>query len=371
VIGTLRVRPPARRDRVLRGARWAASTLWAVLFWRECYVEGVPFDREGLMFWIATGIAAVSIGRRALWTVAADWLPFALVLIGYDYLRGLSDTAGLPTWWHPQLDVDRFLFAGHVPTLWLQERLKYPDVRWWDVLVCLCYLSFFLLPYVTAGVFWLRSRSEFYRWSGRFAGLSLLGFGIFTLIPTAPPWAAARCPAGQVAGHPNNPACMYASGQYPPGGGLLGEMSTHRPGANPWIERISLRGFSDLRLGAARVLVDKGQSAVDLVAAVPSLHLGGTTLFVLFLWRRVNRWWRPLLVAYPLLMTFSLTYSGEHYVSDCIAGALCAVLVHAIANRVERRRMRTRAADTLDREQPPVPGLENTCPPIETMPSST
>ena len=55
----------------------------------------MPFDREGVLAWIAAGMLAASIGRRPLWTVIVDWLPFAAVLIIYDYARGISDTLGI------------------------------------------------------------------------------------------------------------------------------------------------------------------------------------------------------------------------------------------------------------------------------------
>jgi hypothetical protein len=360
----------AHRDDILRGIRWGASALWVLFAAHEVIFVGIPFDREGLLAWIAAGVTAFSIGRRKLRTVIFDWLPFAAVLIAYDYLRGLSDTLGMPTWWHPQIDVDRFLCFGHEPTVWLQEHLKYPDVRWWDVVVCLCYVSFFLLPYVTAGVLWMRSRADFYRWSLRFVGLSFLGFTLFALIPAAPPWAAAVCSAQDVAKHPANPSCMSDNPKYVPGGGILGQYSGTRAGAHPWFERLSGRGWSELHLSTAQSLLSKGQGTVDLIAAVPSLHLGGTTLFCIFMWRRLNKWWRPLLVAYPIVMTFSLVYSGEHYLSDCLAGALAAVLVCFVAGRVERWRKNAHAVDTLDDEQAPEPSLESQCPPTETIPSS-
>ena len=71
------------------------------------------------------------------------------------------------------------------------------------------------------------------------------------------------------------------------------------------------------------------------------------------------------LVAYPLVMTFSLVYAGEHYVIDCLAGALLAVGVHAGANRIERRRIPAKPLVTLD----PCPTQTHSSP--GTMPSST
>lgn len=382
---TARLRPRWLTDDVMRGTRWGLIGVWLISFGHECWAYGLPFDREGLLVWIATAAAVISIGKRSIATVIVDFLPFALVLVAYDYLRGLADTLGMPTWWHPQVDVDTFLFGGHDPTVWLQAHLKHPDVRWYDIGVCLCYYSFFFLPYVTAGVMWWRSRTDFYRWSLRFVGLSFLGFSLFALIPAAPPWAAARCSAAEIASHPNNPLCMYFGGRAVPSGGLLGPFPMHQPGANPWVERIAARGFGELHLGIAQSLWTKGFAIADPVAAVPSLHLGGTVLFVLFMWSRVSRWWKPVLVAYPLFMTFTLTYSGEHFVADCIAGALAAAVVHAIANGIERRRMPRHRPDTLEAaetapETVDEPAQETPCPPprplpaeapTTTMPSST
>ena len=351
--------PRSRIGIALFSARWMAIFAWGFFLVRECVVNGLPFDREGLLMWISLGLLAASIGRHPIWLlwVAVDFLPFATVLIAYDYLRGLSDQLGMPTWWHPQIDLDRWLFFGHEPTVWLQEHLKHHDIRWYDVVACLCYCSFFFLPYITAGVLWLRSRTAFYRWSLRFVSLSLFGFTMFALIPSAPPWAAASCTEAQIADHPSNPLCMYYRTY---NGGILGAMTSHQPGANPWVERISTRGFFELHLKVAKALLDKGQGTADQVAAIPSLHLGGTLLFCIFMWPRVSKWWRPVLVAYPLVMTFSLVYTAEHYVTDCIAGALAAVLITYLAGRVERwRASRRQVADTLDEPELAIATLEN------------
>jgi membrane-associated phospholipid phosphatase len=375
----LRRRVPPRPDWVTPGlltwTRWMFLLGWAAALGIEVGYHGVPFDREGLLLWIVLGLAAASIGRRALWTLVVDWLPFALVLVAYDYLRGLSDTLGMPTWWTPQLNVDKFLFAGTEPTIWLQEHFKYPTARWWDVAVSLTYVSFFVLPYLTAAVFWLRSRAEFRRWAGRFVSLSFLGFGLFALIPAAPPWAAARCSAAAVTDHPSNPVCMGFNPRFVPDGGLLGALRHPRPGAAPYFERLSGRGWPRLHLGIAQGLLDKGQGTVDLVAAVPSLHAGGTLLFVIFIWRRVRIWWKAVLVGYVIAMALALVYSGEHYLSDVIAGWLAAAAVSAVFGHIERRRKPAASLDRLQ-EPPHAPAptasrMENPCPPIATTPSST
>jgi PAP2 superfamily len=365
---------------VLRGVRWAAILCFFGGLIYTWHGDGLPFDREGLLLWIAIGLGCFCIGRHPVWMlwVAVDFIPLTLVLVAYDYLRGIADTVGMPTWWTPQADVDKFLFFGHQPTIWLQEHLKhgprYWGVQWYDLAVCITYYSFFFLPYITAGVLWLRSRRDFYRWSGRFVSLSLFGFTLFTLFPAAPPWAAALCTPQQVADHPSSPACMNEKA-HAVAGNLLGPYTSHLPSAHQYVERISGDSFYKLHLGVAHGIWTKGFSLVDLVAAVPSLHVGGTVLFCLFMWRRLSKGWRPLLIGYPLAMQFSLTYAGEHYVADGIAGAVCAFFIHWLAGRIERWWQRRRGDEPASRpdtlEKPPHLTLETQCPPTDPLPATT
>jgi membrane-associated phospholipid phosphatase len=121
-------------------------------------------------------------------------------------------------------------------------------------------------------------------------------------------------------------------------GGLLGAMQTSRDGANNWVERIVTRGWGRLNLHSAGALIDQVQSSVNLVAAIPSLHAGLTAAVAAFLWTRVQRTWRPLLVAYVLIMAFTLVYTAEHYVVDILLGWLLAAVVMMVLNRFEAGR---------------------------------
>ncbi len=143
--------------------------------------------------------------------VIRDWLPFAVVLAAYDLSRGAATLVGRPTMWHWQVDADRWMFFGTVPTVWLQERLKLLHPPWWEVVISTVYMSFFILPYVVAGVLWLRDREEWKRFVRLFVGLSFAALLIYALLPAAPPWAAARCTADDVDGGPSGPGCMFRS----------------------------------------------------------------------------------------------------------------------------------------------------------------
>src|SRR5690606_22899355 len=241
--------------------------------------------------------------------VIRDWLPFAVVLLAYDLSRGAATLVGRPTLWQWQADVDRWLFFGVMPTVWLQERLKLPHPPWWEVVISTVYMSFFILPYVIAAVLWLRDRQEWKRFVRLFVTLSFGALIVCVLLPAAPPWAAARCTPAAVEGGPSDPACMFRSARGVPDRGLHGAAQNSHDGANDWEERLVARGWGKLNLHSATALIDQGQAAVNLVAAIPSLHAGLSAAVAAFLWTRVHRRWRPLLVAYPLTMAFTLVYT--------------------------------------------------------------
>jgi len=68
-----------------------------------------------------------------------------------------------------------------------------------------------------------------------------------------------------------------------------------------------------------------------------------------FIWTRVRPGWRPLLVAYPLIMAFTLVYTAEHYVVDVLLGWVLAAVVIAAT-----RYLNTRRATPSATELPPV-----------------
>ena len=342
-----RLYPPARsveqdstptRERRLTLARRAAVVTWALVVVYRTITGGLAFNRELLLVYIATGLVAASIGRgRKVLLVVRDWLPFAIVLLLYDLSRGAATLVGTPTLWQLQPQVDRWLFFGAMPTVWLQERLKMPTPPWWEVIISSVYMSFFIVPYVVAGLLWLRSREDWRAFVWRFVSLSFAALVVYVLLPAAPPWAAARCTAADIATGPSNPGCMFRFPAGVPGGGLLGAMQKSQPGANQFVERISTRGWGTLHLQSAGVLIDSGQASVNLVAAIPSLHAALSAMVVAFLWRRIHWRWRPLLVAYVVIMAFALVYSAEHYVVDILLGWALAAIVLIVIGRLESR----------------------------------
>ncbi len=272
---------------------------------------GLPLDREQVILWVMAGLLVSTFGRAKSWQVVTDWLPFAVLMVAYDYSRGFARTINLPIHYTPQIDVDRFLFFGHVPTVWLQNRLAQPNPHWWQVFVTLAYLSHFILPFAVAGVLWFRNRRTFLAFAGRFLTLAYLGLVTYVLFPAAPPWIAAS----------NGPSEL-------------------RHGHAPYIgtvHRVVNQGWDLLGLHRASDVIEKGQATVNLYAAVPSLHAAFAALVSAFLWKRAKPWVRPVLAIYPVLMGFSLVFGGEHYVSDILLGWLYVAAVMFGWSRWERR----------------------------------
>jgi membrane-associated phospholipid phosphatase len=274
----------------------------ALVLWSANY--GIPVQRELVILWTCGALACVSIGRppREILELLLDWLPIVAVLWAYDLTRGAADSLGIGVHVHPMVDFDRFVFGGEVPTEWLQAHLYDPGVvRWYEVLFTLVYTSYFIVPFVLAGVLWVRDRLGFKRFTRRLVSLALAGLATYIVFPAAPPWMASEM-------------------------GVLGE-----------IHRSTGRGWEVLGTGTAS-LFSEGQAGVNLVAAVPSLHSAFTMLVALFLWGRVRRpWLRPLLLLYPLAMGLTLMATGEHYFFDVLLGWIYAGTVMAAWTWWERR----------------------------------
>jgi len=227
-----------------------------------------------------------------------------ILLSAYDFTRGAADSLGIGVHVNPMIDFDRFLFLGTTPTQWLQAHVNDPRVvNWVDVAFTLIYTSYFIVPFTVAGFLWARDRLEFLRFSHRIVTLFAAGLATYIAFPAAPPWMAADM-------------------------GLLHGVA--RTTADGW----------QVIGGRTVELFNEGQATVNQVAAVPSLHSASTMLVALFLWPRMRRPLRPLLVLYPLAMGLTLMATGEHYFFDVLLGWIYAGSVMGACTWWERRHER-------------------------------
>ena len=279
------------RDREMRelGGRRiavAAVSLVAVLA-LEVTIFGLSLTPD---LFILVGLAPALVlgrGRRYL----LDFVPFFLLILLYTELRGVAHLAHAHPYYLPQLLSEERLFAGHVPTLVLQRWLWTGTPRWYDsAAAAVTHVHFFVPPLLALGL-WLKDRSLFRRFAASYLSLSFIAAGLFLLLPSAPPWAAAR--AGLIA-----PAARLTSEK------SLDHLPAH---AGPLYRLLLSNPY----------------------AAIPSLHAGYAFLVFLSVarlgWR--TRWRWPLAAGaalYPLVQGLAVVYTANHYVVDLLIGCLYA-----------------------------------------------
>ena len=303
-----------RRRRVLAWLstpRGAALAVWAVAFTWYLEFDGVPLDRWTQTLWILLALFAANVGRpwRSQVRILFDWLPFVGFLYVYDLSRGVADKLGMPVHVTEPLAAEKWLFNGTVPTSFLQDHFYDPDaIRWYDTVVSLVYFSHFFVVWIVAAVLYIRSRDAWVPWARRILMLSYAGLVTYVLYPAAPPWYAANS-------------------------GLI-----------PGVDRIATRGWDNLGLHGAGAIITRGQAQANLVAAIPSLHAAFTAMLTAFVWPKLGKVGRVLMVIYTLAMAVSLVYGGEHYVVDVLIGYLYVVIVLVLASWWERRKERRQPA---------------------------
>ena len=106
-------------------------------------------------------------------------------------------------------------------------------------------------------------------------------------------------------------------------------------------------GLAQLGSASAGGLIEPGYQYTNNVAAVPSLHTAFSLLITLMLWPRERKWLRPLVASYPLAMTFSLIYTGEHYVADVLLGWAYKIAIAPSARAFFRHRTHQRSSAEL------------------------
>jgi hypothetical protein len=289
---------------------------WAVfvaVFATSIALFGIPYSEDTIVLWLTAALFVASLGDLGRWGrgVLRDWLPLYVVLIIYALLRGYASHVLWGPFVRPQVDFDKLIGFGTVPTVALQRWLFNPHhLMPWDYGVWVVYMSHFFVSFIVLGVLWKRNYRWFQRYAFLWVTLTLLGYVIYVLYPAMPPWLASQ------------------TGQLPP------------------TTRIIPVVWNAVGVHGAAALFTGGNRFDNNIAAMPSLHAAYPMLLCLFSWRRVKRpWVRVVLVTYVFAMAFTLVYTGEHFVIDELVGWALAVAVYFIGTwsldwRQTRRRLR-------------------------------
>jgi hypothetical protein len=102
-------------------------------------------------------------------------------------------------------------------------------------------------------------------------------------------------------------------------------------------------GFTDsvsqfMTGGSSYIDYGPAKAFTNFYAAVPSMHVCFALIIGLSMSRLVRRWWaRIAWCTYPLLVTFVVVATANHYFTDVFLGALTAVIAAVLAHRLLAR----------------------------------
>ncbi|MET0143689.1 MAG: phosphatase PAP2 family protein [Ilumatobacteraceae bacterium] len=281
------------------------------------YVNGIIIDRISVTISVVALLVLLHVGRSLFewFRLAIDLLLYAAMWWVYDETRGIADRLGAPVQIESTINIDRFLFFGTDPNVWMQQTFYSADhVYWYDIAASIFYYTHFVVPIAVIVFLWVSDRREWVRFMSRFATVLFVACISFVVLPTVPPWMAAG-------GDPRRP--------------LDALEPLARPAGRGW-QHLGLHGFVHAW--------ETGRDWSNQVAAMPSLHAAFALFVVVFFLPWIP--WRPvkvLVFVFPLGMAVALVYLAEHYVIDVLAGWAVVGLSFLVWNRIERSTRRRRA----------------------------
>ncbi len=253
------------------------------------------------------------------------WVLYLTGFILFAQLRGFTDEIGTPVQFDYAISMERALFLGEIPSIWLQERLyEFARLGPLEFYTMVVYLSYFFIPHIVAFAIWKWDHPRFKTYVFAFMVTLYVGLLTSAVLPTAPPWMA----------------------------GQLGYI--------PHVYQIVPDIAGDVTPGAYENVYEL--AGANPVAAMPSLHVALPGLVAFALWK--YNWLRWFGVGYVISMLFAVVYLGEHYAVDGFAGlgvaAVAWVGVKAFLARREVTEEQSAAesgstASTVPGEPSPVP----------------
>jgi hypothetical protein len=265
------------------------------MLWR-----GVSIEPEWVLLVLL--VIAIALGRGR--TFLADWTPFLLLFFAYEAMRGFAAKTNFAP--HDLSVLERWVFAGSIPTLVLQHAFYRPGVIGpQDIIAMIFYFMHFVLPIVIGFVFWVTSREYYWRFVAALLLMCFMAFVTYLFWPSAPPWYQLHDVVKV------NDQTVHALWGY-----TLVSPIYHSFNSNPF-------------------------------AAFPSLHAAFPMLAAVYAWQRY-RLLSVGLVLWTVAVILSIVYLGEHYVVDALVSvfyvAAATIIVEAVSRMRARRALRRTVA---------------------------
>lgn len=276
----------------------AASWVWraapGVIFFAVAFAVDMATGQRYSSVWGSAAIIASAVSLfPAIGPALAAFGGYAAIWIGFNVVRAVADnTGGGLAGAGAASAAESALFGGRLPSGYLQSRFFDPEhVDIIDVALSVVHGSFFVTPFLVAGIIWWKRRALFRQYAVATAICFAIGLIGFLFLPTAPPWLSDPSDVARVTRH------VLASGS----GGPVGNDSRF------WFEPNHL-------------------------AALPSVHVAAVVLVFLAL-MHFGRTGAVVGGVYAVAMTGSVVYLGEHFVIDAVLGWVVALAGWRLARR--------------------------------------
>lgn len=265
-------------------------SLFLIAFLLTMYITNRILFAPKILLLCMIILVSVVLGKREL--LLRDWFVFLSFIYLSDTLRGLiyylTCRFQLPVHTLYVIDIEKFLFGG-IPSVSLQKALlPEGNFTWLEKLLTILHGTHFIAFLFVGLIIWIHKSSDFKPFKCAFYLLISGGMFLYFAVPTVPPWMAAN-------------------------------FFHILPDLNHFNVEIYNMFIPDLTSGFN----------TNPIGAMPSLHTGFPVLSSLILWRMFK--WKALpFYVYTILVLFAITYTGDHYIVDILAGILLAALCYIL-----------------------------------------
>ena len=166
-----------------------AIVVFALALGTQILTFGLSLTPDRYFLVLLAPALVLGVGRR----FALDFVPFVLLIVWYEECRGLAHIVSPSPYYLPQLDAEKFLFFGNVPSNVLQDWLWTGSLQWYDQTLSALTRIHFIVPPTLAFALWLKRAGAVLPLRGNPADAVVRGRAdIPALFPAAPPWKAAE-----------------------------------------------------------------------------------------------------------------------------------------------------------------------------------